>query len=37
MDANKELIRAKEVLIVGGYGDKDNGDWTKDKRNYLVG
>jgi len=30
MEANKE-IGAKEVLIVGGYGDTDYGDWTREK------
>jgi len=30
-------IGAKEGQIVGGNGDTVNGDWMKDKKNYLIG
>jgi len=28
---------AKEVLIVGGNGGTEYGDWARNKRNYLIG
>jgi len=33
----KQRVSAKEVVIVGGYSDMDYGDWTRNKRNYLIG